>query len=197
MKEHHSSAGTAIQVFTVGHSNLPLERFLHLLQNACIEALADIRRFPGSRAYPHFNAESLAAALSAVGIQYHWIEALGGRRPARKGAPSANPGLRNKSFRAYADYMASLEFEAGVEELLRLAAEARTALMCAEAVYWRCHRRLVSDYLTARGVEVLHIQADRLQPHELTPGAVITAGRVTYPGGSESPLFDKAGTQAE
>lgn len=175
------------QLFTIGHSNLPLDRFVELLRQHNIETLVDVRRFPGSRKWPHFNRESLATALEGAGIEYHWMEALGGRRPKAKGE-SQNLGLENESFRNYADYMLAEEFREAAKELLELAEEKRTAIMCAEAVYWRCHRRLVSDYLLASHVAVQHIFSDgKIRPHDPTPGAKIGEGKVTYPG--EPSLF--------
>jgi uncharacterized protein (DUF488 family) len=175
-------------VLTVGHSNHPLGRFLALLARHEVEALADIRRFPGSRKHPHFNRDSLAAALQKAGIEYHWLEALGGRRP--KGLDeSPNQGLENQSFRNYAGYMLTDEFRQGVENLLEVARRKRTVLMCAEGLFWQCHRRLVSDFLIANGVAVEHIMpSGELRPHTLTKGAVIEGGQVTYPG--ERSLFD-------
>ncbi len=173
------------RVFTIGHSNLALDQFLGLLARHQIEVLADIRRFPSSRKFPHFNEKNLAAALQTAGIEYHWLEALGGRRPRRD--HSINVGLENEGFRNYADYMRTKEFRQAVDELLKIAGQKRTALMCAESVYWRCHRRLVSDYLLAQGVTVRHIfPSGELRPHQPTPGAKIEVGEVTYPGGQKS-----------
>ena len=178
------------QVFTIGHSNLALEQFLALLAQYGIEALVDIRRFPSSRKYPHFNEKNLAATLQEAGIKYRWMEALGGRRPKRKGFVSPNEGLENESFRNYADYMMTEEFQEAVEELLAIAGRKRTAIMCAESVYWRCHRRLVSDFLSAHGVAVQHIfPSGDLRAHQPTPGAKFGAGRVTYPAEQKS-LFE-------
>jgi uncharacterized protein (DUF488 family) len=174
-------------VLTIGHSNHPLEGFLALLAQHEVEALVDIRRFPGSRKYPHFSRDNLAAALPKSGVEYHWLEALGGRRP-RQRDESPNLGLENRGFRNYADYMLTGEFRAGVEKLLEVARRKRTAIMCAEGLFWQCHRRLVSDFLAANGVTVQHIMpGGELRPHTLTSGAVIEGGRVTYPG--EKSLF--------
>jgi uncharacterized protein (DUF488 family) len=174
-------------VLTIGHSNHPLERFLDLLARHGVEALADIRRFPGSRKHPQFNRDSLAAALQQSGVEYHWLEALGGRRP-RPGDESPNLGLENQGFRNYADCMLTDEFREGVEKLLEVARRKRTAIMCAEGLFWRCHRRLVSDFLVANGVIVQHIMpSGELRPHKLTTGAVVENGQVTYPG--EKSLF--------
>jgi uncharacterized protein (DUF488 family) len=178
-----------VNLFTIGHSTYSLERFLALLPQHGIETLADIRRFPGSRKFPHFNRDELALALSNHGIQYVWLEALGGRRgKQRDGSSSVNLGLHNSSFRNYADYMQTHVFQASVTELLEHARRKRTALMCAEALYWRCHRRLVSDFLVANGVKVEHIMpTGELRPHTLTSGALIEDGKLTYPG--EKSLF--------
>ena len=174
-------------ILTIGHSNHPLERFLVLLAQHEIEALVDIRRFPGSRKYPHFSRDNLAAALPKSGVEYRWLEALGGRRHKQR-EESPNRGLENAGFRNYADYMLSDEFREGVEKLLEIARRKRTAIMCAEGLFWRCHRRLVSDFLVANGVTVQHIMpSGELRPHKLTTGAVIDSRRVTYPG--EKSLF--------
>jgi uncharacterized protein (DUF488 family) len=174
-------------VFTIGHSNHPLDCFLALLAQHEIEALVDVRRFPGSRKHPHFSRDSLAAALLKSGVEYHWLEALGGRRQKQQGE-SPNLGLENRGFRNYADYMLTDEFREGVEKLLEMAGHKRTAIMCAEGLFWQCHRRLVSDFLAANGVTVQHVMpGGELRPHKLTTGAVIDSGRVTYPG--EKSLF--------
>lgn len=170
-----------IGLFTIGHSTHPLDEFLKLLARHGIEALADIRRFPGSRKYPHFNQELLASALPEAGVEYRWFEALGGRRK-QPGGSTRNHGLRNESFRNYADYMATTEFHEAVGELLELARRNRTAFMCSEGLFWRCHRRLASDYLLVRGIAVQHIMPDgQLRPHSLTEGARIDDGGLSYP----------------
>jgi uncharacterized protein (DUF488 family) len=174
-------------VLTIGHSNHPWDRFLGLLSRHGIEALLDIRRFPGSRKHPHFHRDELAAALPKSGIEYDWIEALGGRRPKQRGE-SPNRGLENRGFRNYADFMLTEEFREGAQKLLATGRGKRTAIMCAEGLFWRCHRRLVSDFLAANGVIVQHIMpGGELRPHTLTPGAVIEGGQVAYPG--EKSLF--------
>lgn len=161
------------KVFTIGHPNHPLNRFLTLLAQHEIETLVDIRRFPGSRKHPHFNQGNLAAALQETGIEYRWIEALGGRRH-KQPEYSPNLGLRNEGFRNYADYMLTKEFHQGIDELLKLAKKKRTAFMCAEGLFWQCHRRLVSDFLLANEITVQHIVANgELRPHTLTEGAKI------------------------
>jgi uncharacterized protein (DUF488 family) len=178
-----------MKLWTIGHSTHPLEQFLALLAQHGIEALVDIRRFPGSRKYPQFNQDDLASALQQAGIEYHWLKALGGRRgKQRDGSSSVNLGLHNAGFRNYADYMLTREFRDGVTRLLDVARQKRTAIMCAEGLYWRCHRRLVSDFLMAKGIGVEHVMPNgESKPHTLTPGAVIEGGRVTYPG--EKSLF--------
>lgn len=174
-------------IFTIGHSNHSLDRFLSLLAQNEIKALIDIRRFPGSRKHPHFNRDSLAAALAETGVEYHWLEALGGRRNKQRDE-SPNEGLENRSFRNYADYMLGDDFRLGVKKLLEIARKRRTAILCAEGLFWQCHRRLVSDFLVANGVTVQHIMPNgSLSPHKLTRGAVIEGGEVTYPG--EQSLF--------
>jgi uncharacterized protein (DUF488 family) len=154
-----------LSVLTLGHSNQPLDRFLALLVQHEVEALVDIRRFPGSRKHPHFNRDNLAAALPKSGVDYHWLEALGGRRHQQRDE-SPNVGLENKGFRNYADHMLTDDFREGVKTLLEIAGRSRTAIMCAEGLFWQCHRRLVSDFLVANGVTVQHIMpTGELRPH--------------------------------
>lgn len=170
------------ELYTIGHSTHSLDGFLGLLARFRIEALADIRRYPGSRKYPHFGRDCLASALPESGVEYRWFEALGGRRK-QSGDSSRNLGLRNESFRSYADYMATEEFREGIAQLLELPRRKRTAFMCSEGLFWRCHRRLVSDYLLAQGILVRHIMPDGgLRPHTLTKGASVEGGELTYPG---------------
>ncbi len=172
------------RLLTIGHSTLSAKEFLNLLEKNGVHCLADIRRFPGSRKFPHFSRDQLERSLPHSGIEYRWLERLGGRRGKQQRTDSPNTALRNESFRNYADYMATPEFKAGIDQLLDLATIKPTACMCSEAVYWRCHRRLVSDYLVANGFEVLHLMpTGRPRTHELTPGAVIKDGQVTYPAG--------------
>src|SRR5438105_14715708 len=169
------------RLFSIGHSNLPLDQFLDLLARHRIRALVDVRRFPGSRKLPHFNRPTLAAAVRNAGIEYHWLEELGGRRRKAKG-DSVNLGLRNEGFRNYADYMLTEDFRQGVTRLLKIAGRKPTSIMCAEALYWRCHRRLVSDFLLANGIGVRHIFSDgKVRPHQLTQGAKAENGQVTFP----------------
>jgi uncharacterized protein (DUF488 family) len=168
------------EILSVGHSNHEESRFIELLRGQDVELLADVRANPRSR-YPHFNGSALAASLEAAGIGYvHLGESLGGRREPDPDSP--NRGWEVEAFRGYADHMASERFAAGLTELEDLARERRTAVMCAEAVWWRCHRRLVADALTAGGWRVLHLMPDgRLQEHELTEFAVVDGERITYP----------------
>ncbi|MFG0262852.1 MAG: DUF488 family protein [Novipirellula sp. JB048] len=176
---------TNLKIWTIGHFSHPLDDFAGLLTQHRIAALMDVRRFPGSRTFPQFNRESLGASLAELGIDYRWIEALGGRRP-RSIAASPNEGWQNKSFRNYADHMLSEEFQAGFQELIQCAIVKRTAIMCSESVYWRCHRRLISDYVVAQGGSVEHIFPDgRTKPHAMTEMAKIDSQaaptRITYP----------------
>ena len=172
--------GEALEIATIGHSTHSLDRFLELLALHGVEALADVRRFPGSRRMPHFSAESLAQELPRHGIRYLPMKALGGRRDAHPGSP--NTGWRVAGFRGYADYMETPEFAAGLAQLEAEADAQRTAVMCAEGLWWRCHRRLIADALLVRGRQVIHIGPDgRTSPHELTPFAVVEDGRLTYP----------------
>jgi uncharacterized protein (DUF488 family) len=169
-------------VYTIGHSTRSGNEFLDILQAHAIQILGDIRAFPMSRRLPHFNREALERELSAAGIEYRWLKELGGRRgKIRQDSP--NTGLRVQAFRNYADYMLTDGFQQAGTELLALAEQGRTAIMCAEALYFRCHRMLVSDWLTAHGHSVLHI-VDRQPPklHRLTPEAQIINGQLLYPG---------------
>lgn len=170
-------------LWTIGHSNRPLEQLVAMLRAHGIEVLVDVRTVPRSRYNPQFNRETLPAELAPAGIEYRHMPGLGGLRHPRK--DSTNTGWRNDSFRGYADYMQTAEFEANLEALLQLAEERRVAIMCAEAVPWRCHRSLISDAVTARGGEVRHIMsAERADPHRMTSFARVDAGRVTYPSES-------------
>jgi uncharacterized protein (DUF488 family) len=169
------------EILTVGHSNHEEGEFVELLRGAGVELIADVRRYPGSRRQPHFERTALAAILLEAGIGYRWLgESLGGRR---KPLPnSANRAWESDQFRGYADHMASEEFAAGLAELEELARGQRVAVMCAEAWWVRCHRRLIADALTARGRRVLHLESNgRLTEHELTDFAVVEDGTVTYP----------------
>lgn len=167
-------------IFTVGHSTLSIERFIELLKTYGIEQLIDIRTMPGSRRNPQFGGEALARSLGAAHIEYDHMGALGGLRRARKDSPNA--GWRNKSFRGYADYMQTAEFAHAVEALVQRSRQKRTAIMCAEAVPWRCHRSLVADALELRGVPVIEILSETsYRPHKLTPFARVDGTSITYP----------------
>jgi uncharacterized protein (DUF488 family) len=166
-------------IWTVGHSTRPIEEFLGLLAAAGIQMIVDVRSFPGSRKYPQYGKEALAATLASHLIGYQWLPALGGRRRASPDSP--NTAWRNASFRGYADYMSSPEFEHGLVQLLETASHARTAIMCSEAVWWRCHRSMIADVLCVRGVEVMHIlDAKHFKTHPMTAPARIVQGKLTY-----------------
>ncbi|MFL5616507.1 MAG: DUF488 family protein [Gemmatimonadaceae bacterium] len=166
-------------IYTIGHSTRSFEDFLSLLQRSRIECLVDVRTFPGSRRHPHFNREVLEHSLQDAGIEYLHRPALGGRRrPPRDAPPSA---WRNEGFRGYAAYMQTPAFRAALDDLIVLGDRRRTAIMCSEAVPWRCHRALISDALTARGVTVEHILDAGESPHRLTSFAVVHGDEVTYP----------------
>ena len=167
-------------IFTVGHSTRTAEDFITLLKAHRIELLVDVRTVPRSRHNPQFNRDGLPETLRKAGIAYLHLGELGGLRKARP--DSTNTGWRNLSFRGYADYMETPEFEQGVKRLLDEAKTRRVAIMCAEAVPWRCHRSLIADALMARGVEVLELSGlNREQPHRMTPFARIEGSRVSYP----------------
>jgi uncharacterized protein (DUF488 family) len=168
-------------VFTIGHSTRSIDEFIEMLESFSIETLVDVRSFPGSRRYPHFNREALRDSLAAAAIDYAHVPELGGRRKPR--ADSLNMTWRNESFRGYADYMETDEFRSGIQRLLSLARTGRTVIMCSEAVWWRCHRSMISDYLKAKGVEVIHIlAADKSQAHPYTSAARIVNGELSYRG---------------
>ena len=167
------------RIWTIGHSTHPLEEFVEWLKAHEIEALVDIRRYPGSRRYPHFNKDALAVSLPKNDIFYYHFEQLGGRRKARP--DSVNQVWRHPSFRGYADYMETEDFKATVEDLKEIASEKKTAVMCSEAVWWSCHRSMVSDYLKAEGWEVLHIMSpDKTTEHPYTKPAKIEDGKLVY-----------------
>jgi uncharacterized protein (DUF488 family) len=168
------------RVLTIGHSTRTLEAFLILLRAHAVSVIADVRTIPRSRRNPQFNLETLPTALRDNGIGYRHLAALGGfRRPTRD---SVNQGWRNDAFRGFADYMQTAEFEAALEALVQLASRDLVALMCAEAVPWRCHRSLIADALTLRGVRVEHILGeDQTQAHRLTPWAEVRGARIVYP----------------
>ena len=166
-------------LWTIGHSTHPLGEFLGLLESHGIAAIADVRRFPGSRRHPQFGAEALPLALAEEGIGYRWFPELGGRRRPRPDSPNAV--WKNAAFRGYADYMQTAEFHAALDALLAFAAQRPTSLMCAEAPWWRCHRAMISDALKARGVRVLHVMgAGKVVEHPYTAPARVVGGDVTY-----------------
>jgi uncharacterized protein (DUF488 family) len=174
---------TVATLYTIGHSTRTLEELIELLQDQSIQTLADIRSFPMSRRLPYFNRESLEKTLPQAGVQYVWMKALGGRRKNIRD-DSPNVALRNDSFRNYADYMLTGDFQRDIGELVKLAGHSRTAYMCAERVYFRCHRMLVSDWLVAHGHEVLHVDGTGpAKPHELMSEASMVDGKLIYRGG--------------
>jgi uncharacterized protein (DUF488 family) len=171
----------ATDLWTIGHSTRSAEELVALLQEHRIQLLADVRRFPGSRRYPHFNGENLRVFLSQHAIAYEHFPELGGRRPASKNSP--NTAWRNEAFRGYADYMMTEEFTAAATRLLDLAARQRTAVMCAEALWWQCHRALVADYAKVRRVKVWHILGrGKTEEHPYTSAAKIVDGQLSYRG---------------
>ena len=169
-----------MRIWTIGHSTRTIDEFISLLKENGIELLADVRVWPSSKRYPQFNKEALAESLNAQGVRYEHFPELGGKRKAK--SDSSNTAWRNASFRGYADHMETEQFQKGIERLLVFGGETgRTAIMCAEAVWWRCHRSLISDYLKARGVEVLHILgANKIEAHPYTSAARIVNGELGY-----------------
>lgn len=171
----------ALAIWTIGHSTRTIEEFLDILRHCQIEILVDVRHFPGSRRLPHFNKEAMQDALAAAGIRYEHLIELGGRRSARP--DSHNVAWRNASFRGFADYMETDPFRDGVERLLGIARVGRTAIMCSEAVWWRCHRSMIADYLKAKGFEVNHILSmTTVQSHPYTSAASLVNGQLSYAG---------------
>lgn len=174
-----SGDDTSSTIWTVGHSTRSIEEFLVVLAAHGIELVADVRRFPGSRRLRHFAAEALEESLASAGIAYRWLPNLGGRRRADPASP--NLAWRHPAFRAYADHIATEEFAEGLFELSLLAGGLRTAIMCSEILWWRCHRRLIADVLTSLDVPVMHIRDERAaEPHRLTAPARLVRGRLTY-----------------
>lgn len=172
-------------IFTVGHSTHPIEEFLRILEAHGIKQLVDVRTIPRSRRNPQFNSETLAASLKTAGITYLHMPGLGGLRRARP--DSRNTGWRNASFRGYADHMQTPEFQRDLETLMERASKAPTAIMCAEAVPWRCHRSLIADALLTHGIEVREIlTAAKSKPHALTSFAKVEGTEVRYPAAAES-----------
>jgi uncharacterized protein (DUF488 family) len=180
-----AEAASKRPVLTIGHSTRPLAEFIELLTAQGVERLLDVRTVPRSRHNPQYNGETLPAALAEAGVAYEHVAGLGGFR--RTHADSPNAGWRNLSFRGYADYMQTAEFAAELERLLALASKERVALMCAEAVPWRCHRSLIADALLVHGVPAEEIvSVTRRQPHQLTPFARVEGETITYPPGPDA-----------
>ncbi|HVX05247.1 MAG TPA: DUF488 domain-containing protein [Rhodanobacteraceae bacterium] len=168
-------------LWTIGHSTRGLDELIALLKDNAIAMLADVRHFPGSRRYPHFNAEPLRQGLHDAGIGYAAFTDLGGRRKVRPDSP--NTAWRNPAFRGYADYMQTDAFHAGIERLKALVSKQRTAIMCSEALWWRCHRGLISDVFKLHGTRVLHIMGPGSAPeHPYTSAARVVDGRLDYSG---------------
>jgi len=188
MANSESAKRPHLQVFTIGHSTRSSDEFIALLRANGVARLIDIRTIPKSRHNPQFNTDALAASLEAAGIDYVHLKALGGlRKPLRD---SRNAAWRNASFRSFADYMQTPEFAEGLARAIELASEKPTALMCSEAVPWRCHRSLVADALLVRGIEVLEIVSSAPpKPHEMTSFAHVDGMHVTYPAGDTGELF--------
>jgi uncharacterized protein (DUF488 family) len=166
-----------MRFWTIGNSTRKIDIFISLLEENGIKLVVDVRKLPGSKRYPQFNKEALSASLHKVGIRYEHFSELGGRRKPKHN--SRNTAWRNASFRGYADYMETEEFCKGIDHLMDLAGPA--AIMCAEAVWWRCHRALISDYLKMRGIEVIHIvDANKIEPHPFTSAAHFVEGTLSY-----------------
>lgn len=169
------------KLWTIGHSTHAIEEFIAALNSFDIETVVDVRSYPGSRRYPQFNKENLRPALAGATVEYLHFPELGGRRRAKP--DSINMAWRNEMFRGYADYMETNDFREGIARLLNVAGAQRTSVMCAEAVWWRCHRGLISDYLKTKGIEVTHIMAvGKSEAHPFTPAARIVDGELSYRG---------------
>ncbi len=173
-------------IYTIGHSTHPIDEFIHILKAHGVELVVDVRTIPKSRANPQFNEPELKASLEEAGLAYTRLEALGGLRHTT--AASINTAWRNKSFRGYADYMQTPGFQHGLDELIALAQEKQAAIMCAEAVPWRCHRSLIGDALLVRGFQVEDIMSEKSsKPHQLTPWAKVDGVQITYPSTPDTP----------
>jgi uncharacterized protein (DUF488 family) len=169
-------------IFTIGHSTHPIERFLELLGEHRIAVVADVRSFPSSKRWPQFNQAELSASLERANIEYRWIKRLGGRRSSKRD-DSPHTAWQLPAFRSYADYTESEDFEDGMRELIDAATSARTAYMCSEGLWWRCHRRIISDNLVVRSWTVEHIMpTGKLSPHVLAPIARVVDRRIVYDG---------------
>lgn len=184
------SEAHVVTIWTIGHSTRAVPEFRELLTSAAITLVADVRRFPASRRYPHFNQQPLRDALSESGIGYLWLPELGGRRNPRPDSP--NTAWRNASFRGYADYMATAAFREGLDRVVEAARTERVALLCSEAVWWRCHRSLIADALKANGYNVVHILSPTsYEAHPYTAPARIVDGKLVYTSEPHAPsLFD-------
>jgi uncharacterized protein (DUF488 family) len=170
----------SLTIWTIGHSTRSADEFMRVLQAHDVEVIADVRRFPGSRRHPQFGSAALADRLAADGLDYAWLSRLGGRRRGESGPQQL--GWRNPSFRAYAAYTWTQEFADGLDELLHIAQGRRTAVMCSELLWWRCHRALISDVLRLLGVQVIHLLGEQPgTPHPYTSPARIEDGELTYP----------------
>ncbi len=179
-KIHGFNSDMTKRIWTIGHSTRSLDDFIAALEGNKVTLVADVRLLPGSKRYPQFNKDSLAGSLGEAGIRYEHFPELGGRRKAK--ADSRNTAWRNDSFRGYADYMETPEFQNGIDRLQKLADEiGATAIMCAEAVWWRCHRGLASDFLKVHGIDVIHIiDANKTEPHPFTSAARVVGGALSY-----------------
>lgn len=185
-----SDAGQAPVICTIGHSTHAIETFLGLLEQHEIATLADVRAFPSSRRWPQFNQGDLQQSVEHAAIAYKWFRSLGGRRNSKR-PDSPHTAWRIPAFRSYADYTETAEFVAGLDEMIAIASAARMAIMCSEGLWWRCHRRIVSDQLTVRGWEVRHILPDgKLTLHTLADFASVNDGRIVYDGGQQSLKLD-------
>jgi uncharacterized protein (DUF488 family) len=183
-------AESSSRIYTIGHSTRSMDELIGMLAEAGVTRLIDVRAIPRSRTNPQFNKETIAAALREGSIDYRHVPALGGRRSRQPEPSSRNDYWRIQAFRNYADYAQTTTFQAGLAELERLARESLTAIMCAEAVWWRCHRRLIADYLLVRGWDVSHLMAPgQTQPAVLTPAAVAESdGTISYPASTDAAL---------
>lgn len=184
-----ANQGEGVRLWTVGHSNRSTEEFIRILRSADIQLLADVRRFPNSRSNPQFNQEALRSSLAGANIGYEPFPELGGRRRVQPDSP--NDAWRNASFRGYADYMRTAEFKQGLSRLLRAAESQRVAIMCSEAVWWRCHRALIADQLKVMGHTVIHLlSATKQQEHPYSSAASVVDGELSYAAGPRSETDD-------